>query len=165
MLCKGRIFAAVAAFGAFASFTGATAQPASIGLALQQDNTAITKVDYYYPGRYGYEDDSYYEDRPFPIPIIGGVAALVGGVLSGAFDDSPYNSPPCYVSPYYGSPYYRESYRYTSYDYNPYDRDRYYFDSHSEGRGDYSDRWRHSEYERFVGYDYTYYYHDAYYRY
>jgi hypothetical protein len=165
MLCKGHVFAAVVAFGAFAPFTGASAHMALTGLAPRQDNTAITKVDYYYSGEYDRGEDLNCVENPLEIPfkILGGVASLLTGVLSGAFDDDgSYYSQSFYVSPYYGSPYYRESVSYSSYYGSAYDRDRYYFDSRYGGRGAYEYRSDYSEYERSNGYDYTHYYNDAY---
>jgi hypothetical protein len=163
MLCKGHIFAAVAAFSTFATFTGAHAQPGFAGLALRQDNPAMVKVDYYYSGNYGYAADSYYRDYdregPFVIPfkILGGVAGLFDGVFGAAFDDSSYYLRPCYVSSYDGSPYYSESYNYSSYYYSPYGRSGYYSGSDYGRRSSYSYR-AHREYELYTGYDYTYYY-------
>lgn len=168
MLCKGRVFAVVAAFGAFAVFVGANAQPGLSGLALRQDNTAITKVDYYYPGHYdyGYGEDFSYLDSPFGIPIkvLGGVAGLFSGVISGAFDDSSDYCRPCFGGTYYDSPYYGESYNYGSYNSSRYGRNGYYFDTHDDGREPHGYRTGYSEYERNIGYDYTYYYPDTYYR-
>ena len=170
MLSKRRVFAAVAAFGVFAAFTGADAHPGLTGLALQQDDTAITKVDYYYSGQYNGGDDyyfrgSYYRGSPFdfPVTVLGGVANLLGGVFS-VFDDESCYSRPYYVSAYYGSPYYySETYRDSSYYNSPYSRGGYYFDSHyNRDRSYYRS---HREYEIYNGYDYSYYYNVGYGRY
>jgi hypothetical protein len=182
MLSKGRVFAAVAAFCVFAAFTGTDAHPGLTGLALQQDNTAITKVDYYYSGQYDDRDGYYYRGNPFEIPVIvlGGVTNLIGGVF-GVFDDESSYSQPCYVSTYYGSPYYYKTYRDSSFYNSPYYLSTYYgspyyYERYRDsslynspyGRGGYYldsryDRDRpnyrsHREHELYNGYDYSYYY-------
>jgi hypothetical protein len=169
MLCKGRIFAAIAAFGAFAACQDVNAHPGSTGLGLQQDDAAITKVDYYYSGDYGDGDGYYHRANPLEIPVkvLGGVASLIGGFFS-IFDDEDCYSRPYYVSSYYGSPYYheasyyREAYDGGSDDDSPYGRDNYYLDARYGGRQSYR---AHREYELFNGYDYTYYYNEGYGRY
>jgi len=161
MLSKGRVLAAVAAFAAIAAFTGANAQPGLIGLAFEDNDTAITKVEYYYSDRY--EDRYYHEDSPLILPfaVLGGVAGLVHGVLSSVFDDDYYCDRPYYVSAYYGSPYYRDAYDDRSYDDRRYGRDDYYIDArYGDDERPYRYRARYSEYQRNIGYDYTYYYPD-----
>jgi len=165
MLSNERVFAAVAAFGVFVAFAGADAHPGQTGLALQQDSTAITKVDYYYSSQYDDRAGYYYRGSPLDIPVmvLGGVANLIGGPF-GVFDAESCYARPYYVSTYYGSPYYYyETYSDSSYYNSPYGRGGYYLDS----RYDRDRRYyrSHREYEIYNGYDYSYYYNVRYERY
>ncbi len=160
MLYKGRILAAMAAFGACGACTEGRAQPPYIPAVAQSSDTVMTKVDYYYSERYGDPDYYGYQGSPLDIPF-----KLVGGLFSGLLGGGPeyesYYARPCRVSAYYGSPYYyQRPERYESYSRDPYDGDGYYLDSRY-GDDRYTHRASHREYERNVGYDYSYYYPDG----
>jgi hypothetical protein len=176
---KGRFVVLASALGALAALTGAHAQPASIGRALQRDNTAITMVDYYYPGYYGYRDGPYYHgDGLFglfeiPAKVLGGVAGLLSGgpgdTYSGSYGGSyyrpPYDSPyyggsyyrQLYVSPYYGSPYrgadYGAYYGSSYYD-SPYNGRPYYLGPRYSSRGYYEAHEHYDDRRRFSDREY-----------
>jgi hypothetical protein len=116
-----RLFAATAAFGAFAAFaafTGAQADPALLGFALQRDDAAITDAaitKVHYRHRY-YDEDPFEGNGLLDIPgkLLGGVADLIGGVLGATYYGDPYVRP-VYASEYYGGPHRSARYRDGSY--------------------------------------------------
>jgi len=132
MLYKGLMFATATVVAAFSTLTAASAVPFN-GIALQHNDTLITKMDYYYPGYDegeapyygegladvpGYGRDladvpGYYWRGPAEAPrygrgladgdVIGGALGAVTGAIAGALHGSG-----TYARPYY-SPSYDEA--------------------------------------------------------
>ncbi|MGO9475335.1 MAG: BA14K family protein [Rhodomicrobium sp.] len=119
MFSRGLLFAGAAALAALAASPAANAGPAHINFALQGNDAAITKVDYYYRGygdRYGYGPNLVEGLFGLPFAVLGTAAGLVGGALTAPFGDGAYYDGPYYDSSYYGSPYYGSPYYSGGYD-------------------------------------------------